>query len=291
MLAIDEAVSSRKDALPACLDGENSNRLVSLWDMLERYAFGFYEVVCHLENQHAKIMSSSSRPTTVDASLRQALSKSLSEMRKECDALALEHTSGLISHHEAQILRKGEAYTYHEMLSDLDTLRFSFSAELRKRVFLRIREENEKYFQKDDLFGIAVNTAFPSCITEIRDAGNCYALEQGEAAVYHLMRVLERGLRTLAVKFGVDFSHTNWHNVIEAVEKEIRKMNSSLGPDWKEQQKFCSQAATHFMFLKDAWRNHVMHVSDVPYDQGRALSVLGHVKDFMQALAEGGIKE
>jgi len=34
-----------------------------------------------------------------------------------------------------------------------------------------------------------------------------------------------------------------------------------------------------------------MHVSGVPYDQGRAFSVLGHVREFMQALTEGGMKE
>jgi hypothetical protein len=68
-------------------------------------------------------------------------------------------------------------------------------------------------------------------------------------------------------------------------------MDSTFGTDWKEQQKFCSQAATHFMFLKEGWRNHVMHVRDVPYDEGRALSVFGHVREFMQALAEGGLAE
>src|ERR1700722_12973384 len=144
-VAIADFVSASDDALPVCLGCGNSNRLVSLWDMLERYAFGFYEVVCHLENQyqHAKLRYSSSYPSAIDAPLREALSRSLSEMRKECDALALEHTSGLISHHEAQVLRKGEAYTYGEMLTDLDTLRFSFSAELRKRIFFRIQEEKK----------------------------------------------------------------------------------------------------------------------------------------------------
>lgn len=105
------------------------------------------------------------------------------------------------------------------------------------------------------------------------------------------MMILERGLGALAKVFGVDFSHTNWHNVIEEVEKKIRKMDSSFGFDWKEKQKFYAQAATHFMFLKEAWRNHIMHIRAVPYDEGRAYSVLDHVRQFMQALAEGGLKE
>ena len=34
-----------------------------------------------------------------------------------------------------------------------------------------------------------------------------------------------------------------------------------------------------------------MHVRDVRYDEGRALNVFGHVREFIRALAEGGLKE
>ena len=44
------------------------------------------------------------------------------------------------------------------------------------------------------------------------------------------------------------------------------------------------------MFLKDAWRNHIMHLSDV-YDEGKALSVLRHVHELMQILAKHGLYE
>jgi hypothetical protein len=178
------------------------------------------------------------------------------------------------------------------MLNHLNTLTFSFATELRKNSCFRIAKEKDKYFQKNDLFGPEVSKAFGSCVDEIRNAGNCYALEQDEATAFHSMKVLERGLGILAKKFGVDFSHTNWHNVIEQIEKKIKNMNSiSFGDDWKEQQKFYSQAAIHFMFLKEAWRNHIMHVRDVPYDEGRAFSIFDHVRQFMQALAEGGLTD
>ena len=36
------------------------------------------------------------------------------------------------------------------------------------------------------------------------------------------------------------------------------------------------------MFLKEAWRNYVMHVGDV-YDEGKAFSVLTNVRMVMQA--------
>jgi hypothetical protein len=259
--------------------------------MLKRYAFSFYEVVVRLEkprNIARMIASYGSQMTKVE---REDLSAALRDMRKECETLTLGDTVDQIDFIASEVLRKGNEYSYADALKDLDHLSHSFAGGLRKRIFFRIKNKNGKYFQNDDLLGTKVNTAFSSCVAESRDAGNCYALEQYEATAFHSMRILERGLGSLAKKFGVDFSHTNWHNVIEEVEKKIRKMDSTLGVDWKEQQKFCSQAATHFMFLKEGWRNHVMHVRDVPYDEGRALSVFGHVQEFMQALADGGLTE
>jgi hypothetical protein len=265
--------------------------VVSLLDMLKRYAFGFYEVVVRLEKTRQTARMIASYGSVLSKLEREDLSAALRDMRKECETLTLSNTVDQIDFIASEVLRIGDKYSYADALKDLDHLSHSFSSGLRKRIFFRIKNKNGKYFQNDDLLGTKFNIAFPSCVAESRDAGNCYALEQYEATAFHSMRILERGLGSLATKFGVDFSHTNWHNVIEEVEKKIRKMDSSFGTDWKDQQKFCSQAATHFMFLKEGWRNHVMHVRDVPYDEGRALSVFGHVREFMQALAEGSLAE
>lgn len=269
---------------------------ISLLDMLKRYAFSFYEAIIRAEQlrTEARIWASSTIyavPKNTEEPAREQMVTRLQEIRTECASLGLTHTASLISFAESEVQRKGNAYTYVDMLKELDTVLFSFAEELRRNSCFRIAAEKDKYFEKETLFGEEVNNAFGKCIGDIQAAGTCYALEQNEACGFHSMRVLEHGLGALAKKFGVDFSHTNWHNVIELIEKQIRKMDSTFGHDWKEQQKFCSQAATHFMFLKDAWRNHVMHIRDVPYDEGTAFSVLDHVRQFMQSLAKGGLTE
>jgi len=181
-------------------------------------------------------------------------------------------------------------YTSLSLLNDLDTLDLSFSNELGSDLIFRIASSKTGYFEKDDLFGPEVTSSFPSAVENVRNDGTCFAVEQWDASVFHLMRVLERGLRVLAVKFGVPFLNTTWHTIIEQIESKVRKMDSGYGADWKEQQKFCSQAASQFMFLKDAWRNHVMHLSDV-YDEGKALSIFTNVRAVMRSLAEGGLHE
>jgi hypothetical protein len=268
----------------------------SLHDMLKRYAFSFYGAVVRMEElrNEARALASLGAYTTsnnLHAHKRDSVIACLKEMRTECETLDLIHTSSMISFAESEVQRKGDDYTYADLLKEIDTLSFSFAAELRRVSCFRIASEKDKYFETNDLFGLEVSKAFASCIGEIQAAGTCYALEQNEACVFHLMRTLERSLGVLASKFGVPFDHDNWHKIIEQLETRIRKMDAAtFGPDWKEKQKFYARAANQFMFFKDAWRNHVMHVRDA-FDEGRALSVYNSVKGFMQALAEGGLTE
>jgi hypothetical protein len=56
-------------------------------------------------------------------------------------------------------------------------------------------------------------------------------------------------------------------------------------PDWKEQQRFYSQAASHFAVLKNAWRNYTMHSRSI-YTEKQAEQIFESVKSFMQVLAE-----
>jgi hypothetical protein len=139
-------------------------------------------------------------------------------------------------------------------------------------------------------FGFETAKAFPRALRDILLAGNCFACGYNDACVFHLMRVLEKGLAALAAVFAEPFKHENWHNVIERLESKIRKIDSSLGQDWKEQQKFYAEAACEFMFFKDAWRNHVMHGRD-EFDAERAKNIYDHVCGFMKELACGGLTE
>lgn len=297
---IVEPISSSRDALPVCLWRENSNRLVSLWDMLQRYAFGFYDVVCQLEalREVARINESAGRysySSKIPDYMRDQLLESLPKMRTECNALFLDSTSDLLGRVETEVPRKGDKYTYKDLLNDLDTLSFSFSSGLKKRVAFLIQDEKKKYFQNDDVVASQVNSAFPLCAAELKHAGDCYALEQNEACVYYCMCALEAALHVLANELGVTFSGTldlqNWLNIIESVEAEIKKLTNLPSGRYKsETLKFMSGAAMQFRWFKDAWRNHVMHGRDI-YDPGRAFSVFGHVGEFMQALADGGLKE
>lgn len=156
--------------------------------------------------------------------------------------------------------------------------------ELEDRIFLQI-ERPEYFEQAEPLFGPNVQTKFPSASPEIEEAGKCLALRRPTACVMHLMRVLELGLNSLAKEFSVPFKNANWQTVIDQVEKAIRTISSAThGPNWKDDQQFFSEAAVHFRVLKDAWRNHSMHIHE-RYSEDRAETIFQSVRGFMQHLA------
>ena len=181
-----------------------------------------------------------------------------------------------------------------QILSDLEHLGVDFVSEASAVLFLKLSPTRAEFFVGDDPtaapFGQAVLDAFPSAALDMREASNCYALERWPACVFHLMRVLEFGLGVLAERFGVSVERSTWHQVVEAIAGKIRKIDPQTGASWKKQQKDFSDAATQFMFFKDAWRNHIMHVRDV-YDEGRATSIWQHTNEFMKKLAAIGLCE
>jgi hypothetical protein len=161
----------------------------------------------------------------------------------------------------------------------------SVSHELEKEAVFRVAPERKDYFEQDAFFGPKVAAAFPSCERDIRKAGSCYALEQEDACVHHLMFVLERGLNTLAAKVRVPYQRSNWQNIINQIASKLKSAPKGTERD------FYVEVNAQFGFLKDAYRNHSEHARDDRYDMPKALSILNHVLGFMQALEKGGLSK
>ncbi len=126
-----------------------------------------------------------------------------------------------------------------------------------------------------------IASGFPTALKEIQAAGRCYAFGEGTGSAFHSMRALEVALGVLARRFGVDFHHPNWQPMIEEIESKIRDLsNAPKSPQRLEDEKFFGGLARHFMFLKNGWRNHVMHARD-NYPDREARQIIDHVTDLL----------
>jgi hypothetical protein len=186
-------------------------------------------------------------------------------------------------------------YKYGEYEKDLDNLQQWEESELEDIVVGFIPADLVPYYQQDELFGAEVNSKFPSAVDDIKEAGNCYSHGNNTASVFHLMRILEYGLRALAKQLMVTFKTKQgtsipidlqeWGNIIGAIENKIDDMKSRRKSRQKaEDLQFYSEAAKEFRYFKDAWRNHVMHTK-ASYDSHDAAKVMEHVKEFMQHIS------
>lgn len=172
----------------------------------------------------------------------------------------------------------------------------TISSEMSSRTFLLLEPARVSLAFEPDRFGSVVASAFPSAGWDIEEAARCLAFDRSTASVFHLMKVMEWGLHALAADLDIPKIEENWNNAIEQIEKAIRSLGdnkpskqSDLGhlEERRANLSFYSDAATHFRYVKDAWRNHTTHVRRVKvvYTEEKAQQIFDSVKGFMQSLA------
>jgi len=213
-----------------------------------------------------------------------ALGASLGQLQREAEALGLrpvhrqlerikEHfTSGQAN---AQSLRAMIVDLYQRLLEAME-----------ERTLLLLSDEEARLFSSTEPpFGPDVDVAFPSAAGDVSEAAKCMALQRHTAAVFHLMRVLERGLGALARETKSTPGNPNWEAVLNAITSRVNSIGPNDGPDWKDAKHFHAEAVAQFRIFQHAWRNYVVHGPET-YDGPRAKLIYASVEAFMRHLAQ-----
>jgi hypothetical protein len=195
-------------------------------------------------------------------------------------------------------LESGDKFTRDVLKTELKNIRQDLVLRLMKLKFAYIPAPNDKYFEQPKLFGELVYDKFPSAIEEIKDAGNCLAADLGTAAVFHLMRVAEKGIKTVLRDRQIltvqnkPIEMLDWKTIGDGLTQATDAINQwpgTLGLAKTQAQEFYNGIKNEFYGFKDAWRNHVMHDRKrYSFDEAKGIST--HVERFMQTLA-GRISE
>lgn len=159
--------------------------------------------------------------------------------------------------------------------------------QLSKRYALALSpRERELYEAKVPPFGADVAENFSSSNDDIEDASRALALGQSTACVLLLMRALEPALDALEENVEVVVQKKQWGNRIDQIEKAIEAMKNGhhTRTATKDETDWYSEAATHFRYIKDAWRNYAAH-GKKRYDERQAQKIYENVRDFMWQLA------
>jgi hypothetical protein len=165
----------------------------------------------------------------------------------------------------------------------LEGIRNQIITVLSAHKFAFIPAEVSGYFEQEQLFGGPVFALFPEAQADIKESGNCLAAELYTGAVFYLMRTAEHGLRALARKVKVTLTHkgkpqpidtATWEKVIAGVKAKLSRAHTMrFGPDRSEKIRFYSDLADRCSFVKDLYRNDVMH-SRARFEKRRCASRL-----------------
>src|SRR5665213_2000455 len=134
------------------------------------------------------------------------LELSLQDISKECAALGLQMTV-LAANRFLQAIHTAKG---DELFAPLADLQERFTDEVALLKFIYVSAEKMTFYDQAEAFGNLVSKAFPSADYDIREAGNCFALERHTATVMHSMRVLESGLDALGRSLKVRRSTRGW---------------------------------------------------------------------------------
>ena len=132
--------------------------------------------------------------------------------------------------------------------------------ELKSQLFLFVPSERSAYYQSDPKV-----PAFPHSSKELTRAGNCFAVSEFTACVFHAMRSVELGLDAVRLNLGMparDINERSWGNICNDIKGGI----AGKGKSWAKQDAYTAIHAT-LVAVKDAWRNQTMHVAS-SYDEG-----------------------
>jgi hypothetical protein len=140
---------------------------------------------------------------------------------------------------------KNFAWDYSYLAAEIRNAEEVLFGDFWTRKFIAIPKEYADDINNDQLFGPEVAAAFKGATPDIREAGNCIAVDMGTAAVFHLMRAVEWGLRALCKHLGIlrvphnkkhiPIEYATWDNMLQKVQEEIDKRVDALGPGKRKQ--------------------------------------------------------
>jgi hypothetical protein len=229
-----------------------------------------------LENKQPEDLEENLGPATT-----QMAALSLREFAGACTALGANvckmAADELIAKIDSQRLR------YAVLYEEVRHLHKYFERELEAAKLLALNPEGARFYDGAvAMFGDDTIKAFPSIAAEVDEAGKCLALERPAAAIFHLMRVVEIGLRCLAKPIGMAGANPDWGQVIRAVDDYIKlpKPQRALPID----DSFLAGVSAQMHAVKLAWRNQAMHV-DATFGLANARDIFSATKSLMQHLA------
>jgi hypothetical protein len=266
-------------------------RLWSLWDMMEKYGFFFAQAIVQLseakwlcvpiqlqpgENPISREMIERAAVAGIQSTRRACILSDMDNVLPELDRLTQLIWPPYAGIPPAPLA--GIAQAINHLISRLQD-------ELKAQWFFHLTQSDVQYFGKKMLFGLPVVEKFKGAAQDIEDAGNCIALQQPTACVFHLMRAMEVAVRTLGKRLKITITpQTTWRQMTGQMDDKIKKMPEATDKQ-KNKKNDWEAARANLHHVGSVWRNKTMHPA-ASYSRSQALDVFNATRVFMSGLCE-----
>ena len=180
--------------------------------MLSLNASSFYRAATTLSAMATLIESWSdtdfdSKSDIVAGGSRENFVVALGELARELTVLECRVTLMVVDRLIGGLGNSPSDLTYQSAAAGFNEIQSRLKDELSLSTVFALHSDKAKFYQAGPLaFGQTVADRLPIATPDIEDAGKCLALDQGTAAVFHLMRAMEAGLKELARILGIPYA-------------------------------------------------------------------------------------
>jgi hypothetical protein len=203
----------------------------------------------------------------------------------------LEIDSTVITEIKIKKLIERPYYTYKSILDLLERLRDDIKIGAAREFFFHYPRELALMLNNIDRDWESILSAFPSSRQEIETGVDCYAMGDYSGTVFHMVRIAELGLRTIARERSVKsvgkrkpIEWGTWNDVLQAIEGQLKIVRQATpGPKKDAALNFYDTALSDLRTLQ-GYRDPTMHFRE-KYDKGQAYSAMFRTKSLMETLA------
>ena len=271
-------LKSSNEWLPSMRAGCDNPGVQSLYKMLTVYAADYVGLGSALRHL-ALSMEAKTAQEIITSEDRAEACRVLPEIEERCQKIELRVATATVKYWKEQFIA-GHPRTYAEGRYALEEIERTVRYELSDTTFLYVERSRSLEFEKmrPDEIGLFEDDLWPLANRNLERARLCYIADQFTASVFHSMRAAEKVLTTMAKSLGVEYKRASWQSIIEGIESAVRDLDKLLKGDEREKkQSFYSGMAMQLRYMKNAWRNHVMH-GRLDYDEKEARDTWWHVK-------------
>jgi hypothetical protein len=263
-------------------------RLRRVWNIMWKVdASLFYQISSALARLHAATklaaekMNLNRNGLVSEKTIAEVL-PSLQSLADELDILGARLTAASVRRFEHELKSKKCTHgNLIELTSDIDR---RLRDELQLVNLYALDEDKIKYFAPAQvLYDQDVVDKFPLAVTDIEDAGKCLSLLQGTASVFHSMRVMEIGLKSLAKLLDIPYA-PSWESYLRQINDKISEKHKDKTLQWKADEAFFRDLSGDLQTTKIAWRNPTMHIVR-QYTPDEAEEIFRAVRGFMKRLS------